>query len=933
LPRQLAGYPTRHAVPVEPAKNARQTAPFNQNPRYHFNLFKVALLLAAALIYLHHQLYPVKMKNISKTLALWAVCVLFSQIAVAQTQKISLNDGWQFREHEGKTTGRDQWRNATVPGLVHTDLLAYKLIPDPFYRDNENKVQWVSKSEWEYRKTFTADQALLKHKNIDLVFDGLNTLADVYLDGKLILQADNMFRGWRVNIKPGLKAGSHTLDIVFHRIQPEIARLDKLHPGEGAGADTTDALVKLFADKMKQGSYVRKAAYEGGWDWGPNMVTCGIWRPVYLQAWDNDRISDLGIVQTDVTRDAAHIQADVRVIADARTNSVIKLEYSSGVQKGVLTYPITLHAGVNDIPCPINLDHPRLWYPNGYGAQDFYHIKATLLAGNKVADVAATRTGLRSVKLNTERDSLGRKFEFIVNGIPVFAKGANVIPFDHFPTRVTAARYRKFLQPAADAHMNMLRVWGGGYYETQEFYDMCDDLGIMIWQDFMFANATPPSFLKEEVATEVDYQVRRLRNHPCMAVWSGNNEITIFMENGMGVIPDAFKALLDKMKAAFTIKSYTDYMTTFEYLVPNIVSKLSPEMPYTASSPTANFEPQSSTFTSGDRHNYEVWWNNKPIESQADLKDRFVSETGIQGFPDMATIDDFTEAGDRSATSHIMNAHQKNNIVNGNTVIGKIIKTEYKEPADFASFDYLSQLVQARSLDIYAEAMRRRRPFSMGFLYWQLNDSWPVVSWSTMDSYGRPKAALYFAKHFFSPVLISPFEENGNVDVYVVSDQTETKPATLQVRLIDFNGKVLYTKKMDYTVKPLSSNIAFSVSEVELANTKYDPASSFIAVTLTDAKGEALSSNELFFKRPKDLNYVKGAVDASLSKQGDAYVLKLSSPVLAPNVAISFGDRDAWLSDNFVDVLPGEPVYIKVKSDVPFEELQKAMKVTSVNQL
>ncbi|HVV56341.1 MAG TPA: hypothetical protein VHC47_13495, partial [Mucilaginibacter sp.] len=657
-----------------------------------------------------------------KILSFMAGCIFLCSAVYAQTSKIPLESGWEFHEYNGSKPALAGWRSATVPGLIHTDLLAHQLIPDPFYRDNESKVQWVSDSEWEYRRTIRADKGLLTHKHIDLVFEGLNTLADVSLNGKLILQADNMFREWRTDIKPYLKPGNNTLSIVFHRLRPEIARLEKEHPEENEGADTS-ALARMFADKMKQGSYVRKAAYEGGWDWGPNMLTCGIWRPVYLQTWDDERIMNIGIAQPDITPQAAHINVDVRVLSTAETSATLKIDYSQTGAAKSFTYPVTLHAGVNDISYPINIASPKLWYPNGYGKQDMYNFKVTLVSGGHIADAVSTRSGLRSVRLDRNRDSLGRTFHFIVNGIPVFAKGANVIPFDHFPTRMTKERYRHFLQAAADAHMNMLRLWGGGYYETQEFYDLCDSLGIMVWQDFMFANATPPAFLKENIGKEIDYQVRRLRNHPCIALWCGNNEISIFTEQtDPAAIPDVFKGLFNKLLATIKPKTYTDYLEMFGYFIPGIVNRITPEIPYTSSSPTSDFEHQSPGYISGDRHNYNVWWNNKTIEDQAGYKDRFVSETGIQGFPDMATIDAFTDSGDRSATSKIMNAHQKNFFLNGNMVIEKIIKTEYNAPADFAAFDYLSQLVQGESLKIYSEAMRRRRPFSMGFLYWQLND-------------------------------------------------------------------------------------------------------------------------------------------------------------------------------------------------------------------
>lgn len=874
-----------------------------------------------------------------KTLFIIAISLLLGNAAFSQTTKIPMENGWEFHEYNGSKPELAEWRGATVPGLIHTDLMTYKLIPDPFYRDNEKKVQWVSDSEWEYRKTIPADQNLLKHKHIDLVFEGLNTLADVSVNGKLVLHADNMFREWRIDIKSYLKQGNNTVTIVFHRIKPEVARLEKVHPEENEGQDTS-ALTKMITEKFKQGSYIRKAAYEGGWDWGPNMVTCGIWRPVYLQTWEDQRIIDMGIAQPDITQQAAHISTNIRVLSTNKTEATLKITYAQGAQTRSFTYPVTLHSGVNEISYPIDIANPKLWYPNGYGKQDMYLFKAELTTGGHVIDQASTKTGLRSVKLNTERDSLGRKFEFIVNGIPVFAKGANIIPFDHFPTRMTTKRYRHFLQAAADAHMNMMRLWGGGYYETQEFYDLCDELGIMIWQDFMFANATPPVFLKENIAKEIDYQVRRLRNHPCIAIWSGNNEVSNNTEgsfftdpNDAGGIPKSFKQMFDKMLSNTKTKTYTDYLQMFGYFIPGIVNRITPEIPYTESSPTSDFEIQSAKFISGDRHNYDVWWGNEPIENQANYKHRFVSETGIQGFPDIATIDAFTELADRSITSDIMNAHQKNFSINGNKVIDKIIKTEFKDPTDFATFDYLSQVVQGESLKIYAEAMRRRRPFSMGFMYWQLNDSWPVISWATMDYYGRPKAAMYMARHFYEPVLVSPHEEDGKINIYVVSDGTADENALLDVRLMDFNGKVLWSKKLNHKVKALSSEIALSIPKDELAGANYDPEKSFISAKLTNLNGTLISSNELYFKRPKDLKYTKATIQTDLSKQGDHYVLKISSNVLAPRVEITFGDEDVLISDNYIDVLPNEPVSISIKSQVTLEQLKKTLKIKSLDQL
>ncbi|HEX3385919.1 MAG TPA: glycoside hydrolase family 2 protein, partial [Mucilaginibacter sp.] len=811
----------------------------------------------------------------------------------------------------------------------HTDLLTHKLIPDPFYRDNESKVQWVSGSEWEYRKNITANAALLKHKHIDLVFEGLNTMADVSLNGKLILHTDNMFREWRADIKSYLKPGNNTLSIVFHRVKDEIARLEKTHPEE---ADTS-VMAKMLAAGNR--AYVRKAAYEGGWDWGPNMVTCGIWRPVYLQYWETERIMDIGIAQPDITRQAAHISVDLRVFSTRNINAALKINYVQNGAGKSFTYPVTLHTGVNDISYPIDIANPKLWYPNDYGKQDMYNFKVALVAGGYPADMISTKAGLRSVVLDRNPDSLGRTFHFIVNGIPVFAKGANIIPFDHFPTRMTAKRYRHFLQAAADAHMNMMRLWGGGYYETQEFYDLCDEMGLMVWQDFMFANSTPPGFLKDNIAKEVEYQVRRLRNHPCIAVWCGNNETgTPGAPIDPALIPDAFKPLVAKLMSQVTPpRNYYNYYEVYRDVIPVITNRLTPEIPYTPSAPNSDFDKQTPDFISGDTHNYSVWWNNKDIGDQASYKSRFVSETGIQGFPQMATIDQFTLPEDRSATSPVMNAHQKNAMINGNKVIEKIIKTEYKDPADFSTFDYLAQLVQGESLRIYSESMRRRRPFSMGFIYWQLNDSWPVISWATMDYYGRPKAGMYMAKRFFEPVLVSPYEEDGKINIYVVSDKTADEDAKLEVRLMDFNGKVLWHKNANHKIKALASEIALSIPKGELAGANYDDEKSFMSIKLVSSKGALLSSNDFYFKRPKDLKYTKAAIQTDLTKQGDHYVLKLTSNALAPRAAVTFGDDEVSLSDNFVDVLPNEPMYITIHSSDPLEQLKKDMKVTSLNQL
>jgi len=416
----------------------------------------------------------------------FAFFLLASISATAATQKqlVPLTSGWEFHQlisgpvvAAASSTGNDasEWHPGAVPGCVHLDLLRNQLIPDPFYRDNEAKLQWIENADWEYRTTIQAAPTLLQQKNIDLVFEGLDAYAKVYLNDKLVLTADNMFREWRVDVKNDLKPGANQLRVVFPsplKAASEIAANDPWRERTHVEAKT----------------YVRKAAYQYGWDWGPRFVTSGIWRPARLEAWNDARISNIQIRQLDVNSAVAHLLAEVEVTSSAAGNASVSVAYGVTGKPAEASRSIQLQPGVNHVTIPIDIASPSLWYPAGYGSQPIYKFQTQLKIGKTVEDEAVAKTGLRSVVLRREPDRWGRSFEFVINGIPVFGKGADVIPFDSFPTRVTTQQYRQVLQSAVDANMNMIRHWGGGYYETDEFYDMCDELGIMIWQDFMFGN-------------------------------------------------------------------------------------------------------------------------------------------------------------------------------------------------------------------------------------------------------------------------------------------------------------------------------------------------------------------------------------------------------------------------------------------------------------
>jgi beta-mannosidase len=581
-----------------------------------------------------------------------------------------------------------------------------------------------------------------------------------------------------------------------------------------------------------------------------------------------------------------------------------------------------LRPGVNEVTVPVDIEHPDLWYPVGYGKQPIYKFDVKLTAGKAQADEAQAKTGLRSIELRRELDQWGRSFEFRVNGIPVYAKGADVIPFDAFPNRVTTAQYRQVLESARDANMNMIRHWGGGYYETQEFYDICDELGIMVWQDFMFGNEWQPGTydFKQQVEKEVRYQVERLRNHPSIVLWSGNNETEIayaWGQNSTGKSPEA------------RFRMWQDYLTTFSGVIARVAAELDPERPYWPSSPSADYEETSPQYETGDIHEWIVWHGRADFTEYETHNARFVTEYGFQSFPEMRTIEAFTTPDDRANIfTPVMLVHQKNPA--GNAIIHDYMTRYYGEPKDFSSFLYASQVLQAEGIKIGAEHWRRIRPRNMGGIYWQLNDCWQVASWSSLDYYGRWKALQYYAKRFYAPLLVSPHVENGALAVYVVSDKTDATAAKVRVRIMDFNGKIVKEEQKDVQVTALSSTMPVSIPLSSFQNASGTDSAAILAVAELMVDGKVISQNTAYFVPDKQLKLPQPKISADLRAEGKDFVVKLSSPVFARAVYVSFGDNDATFGDNYVNLLPGEPVEIRVTSAARLEQLRSAMKVQTL---
>ncbi len=837
----------------------------------------------------------------------------------------NLDSGWQFRA-VANTDRSDvkEWHPATVPGVVQTDLLNSKLIPDPFDRDNEFHLQWVGLADWEYQTTFQIDAAALAHAHIDLVFDGLDTFADVYLNDQATLHADNMFRQWRIPAKTALKPGVNTLRIVFHSAVEKMIPYAKSLPYILPSISTHNYGNE---EDIATAPYTRKAPYNYGWDWGPRYMTEGIWKEVRLETWDALRIQNFHIHQQSITADLANVTAELEIEASHPTTATLALAHNEidGPQLSDGTQTLQLNAGVNHVSVPLRIASPKLWFPVGYGAQSRYRFSATIRIGKDKDPAARTeiKTGLRSIELRRAPDQWGKSFEFVVNGIPVFAKGADVIPFDSFPNRVTPEIHRNILQAAREAHMNMVREWGGGYYESDDFFDICDELGIMVWQEFMFGGDMVPGDVafQENVRQEAIDQVKRLRDHPSIVVWCGNNEV----ETGWHHWGDR-QEFKESVSAEQRERVWQDYVILFSDILRSTVTQYADPVPYTPSSPSANFEEIPDNQHNGDMHYWQVWHAQAPKEDYTKQFPRFMSEYGFQSFPEMRTIATFAKPEDYDIHSTVMQAHQKNK--GGNERILTYMLREYREPKDFASYVYLSQVQQAEIIKIGAEHLRRQRPRTMGSIYWQLNDCWPVASWASIDYYGRWKALHYYARRFYDDVLISPFLHDDKVDVYVVSDKLQPLSGTIHTRLLDFSGNVLLDQTKDVQV-PAQSNSIYLTVDKAATSAKADPRRSFLVFDL-EVAGKRVSRNLIFFDATHNLDLPAAPKIETAVNKTDEVTVTVRSSKLARGVYLSFGDLDVQSSDNYFDLLPAEPVTLHLKSSASLEQIRGALKITSL---
>jgi len=791
-------------------------------------------------------------------------------------EKISLNGTWRLSK-----TGEQDNIPANVPGCVHLDLMVNGKIPDPFYRDNELEVMWVGETDWVYSRQFDIPESLLKQDRVILNCDGLDTLAKIVINGQDLAQTDNMFRRVSFDVKSMLKSGENTIAIYFTSAVRYGQERLAAHPIPAWNS----------GEKIPGGNWVRKAQCHYGWDWGPRLVTCGIWRDIYLVGFHQARWKDCSIQQdhTHPGRVGLDIIGSVEQVRSLDLHVQISVKYGDE-----LVTEIQAPVKNGEVTASLILRDPRLWWPNGMGGQPLYQVEAILLdQENESLDTWTRRIGLRTLRIDRHPDEWGESFQFVVNQVPFFAKGANWIPADSFLPRLTEAHYRQLLQDAAGVNMNMLRVWGGGIYEEDLFYNLCDELGICIWQDFMFSCATYPTFDQSWMANvreEVKDNIRRLRHHPCLALWCGNNE----MEQGL--VGDDW--------TSFTM-SWVDYGRLFDQMLPDLVKQLDPQTDYWPCSPHSPLGSRTDWENPGwgDTHLWEVWHGKKPFEFYRTTHHRFISEFGFQSFPEPDTVYRFTDAEDSNITSYVMEHHQRSGI--GNQTIIHYMLDWFRMPRSFEMTLWLSQILQGMAMKYAVDHWRRNMPRSMGALYWQLNDCWPVASWSSLDYHGRWKALQYMAKRFFAPVSISGVEDldTGEVKVYGVSDLQDTFEGIMQWAVFDPEGTRIANGEFPAVLPGRKST---HIHTLDLKSCLEEHASRklliWIDLLLEDA---VISSDLILFARPKHLTLIDPGIILEWNQLSDTeWKAKVSSARPALWVWLS-GPAGARYSDNFFHLMPG----------------------------
>lgn len=792
---------------------------------------------------------------------------------------IDLNGQWQM-----KRTDKDNWITATVPGSVYNDLLNNELLADPFYRDNEYSALELSNYDYEYKKTFHITDSIIENEKLLLLCEGLDTICEVYINDKLILSCDNMHRTYEIHIKEFVVVGENTIRVLFKSPVEFVLRKHKENPL----INSTDAIEGI--------SHLRKAHCMFGWDWGPKLPDMGIWRSISIVGYNSSRLDDVYITQN---HDNGQVSLDVRVCVDnwSECPVVISTEITSPSGEK-FTKKITTSSKENHLE--INIENPELWWPNNFGKQPLYDVKIEVSKDKNILDEKSLRIGLRTINVVREKDQWGESFTFNINGIDIFSMGADYIPEDNIIARCNKEKTEKLIKNCVDANFNSIRVWGGAYYPEDYFFDLCDEYGLIVWQDLMYACGTYDfnDDFKANIIEETIDNMKRIRHHASLGLWCGNNEQEVaWIDWGWSEISSP------KLKA--------DYIKQYEVVLPELAKKIDPNTFYWLASPssTGSFnDPNSENY--GDMHFWGVWHGKQPFTDYRKIFPRYMSEFGLQSFPCLKTVESFTEPDDRNIFSYVMESHQKNGT--GNEKILYYIGENYKYPKDFSSLLYASQLIQAEGLRYGVEHWRRNRGRCMGAIYWQLNDCWPVASWSSIDYFGRWKALHYAAKKFFSPILISACEEDTDVSLHVSNETVNTVSGTIKWTLLDSQCNIIKSNSLDVSVEALSSKEFINLDLSDVLDTIEKKRNSYLEFQFI-SNGNVMNSGTVLFVKSKHFDFKNPNLALEVLEDENTFLINVTCDAFAKFVELDLTTNDAIFSDNYFDLSANTSKVITIK--------------------
>lgn len=776
---------------------------------------------------------------------------------------LDLGGEWSMR-----TCGEAEWIGANVPGSMYLDLLNAGRMEDPFFRENDHQAVRLSEYDYEYEKRFVLSGEFLEHERLILRFEGLDTLADISLNGIPIASTDNMHRSYEFDVKPFLSKGENVLRIIFRSPLRYIRDKQNENP--------------IWSTNGTKGfQYLRKAHYMFGWDWGPTLPDMGIWRPVSLIGLSDVRLGEVYVTQQ---HEVETVKLDIRVDLEYAPSRPVVARMNLLSPEGKSIELQQCETGGKVVHFAAEITSPQLWWPNGFGGQPLYRIEVALASGDQILDQRELRIGLRTITVNQQEDEWGKGFAFQVNGHDIFAMGGNYVPEDNIIRRGTREKTERIIRDCIAANFNCIRVWGGGYYPDDYFYDLCDEYGLLVWQDHLFACAVYDftEAFEANITEEITQNMKRIRHHACLALWCGNNEM-----EWAWVDWDINQSL--KLKA--------DYIKQFEYVLPKIAREVDPGTFYWLASPSSfgGFDrPNNQDF--GDMHDWSIWHGRKPFTDFRNRYPRFMSEFGLQAFPSPKTVETFTLPEDRNVFSPVMENHQKHE--DGLSPMLHYMSQYFKYPKDFRSFLYTSQLIQAEGVRYGVEHWRRNRGRCMGAVYWQLNDSWPVASWASLDSFGRWKALHYMAKRFYSPVLVSAAEEGSRVSLHVSNETFTELKGKLVWKLRDAGSAIILSGELEVSAAPLSTSLCCTLDFSSQLDSDAQLRSHYLEYSL-EASGKELSSGVNIFVPAKHFNLAPSELKVRISEQDEYYEFVMTSSGFAMFVELDLKTADAVFSDNY----------------------------------